>query len=199
MNNKQLNETSKFLSYILRHEPHTIGLQLDAEGWADINTLITSAAKEGRILDRAIIQKVVNSSDKKRFSLSDDGQRIRAVQGHSTPNVNLQHIEKEPPEFLYHGTATRFLESILQQGLIAGSRHHVHLSQETLTAITVGQRYGKPVILKIESLQMYQQGFKFFQAENNVWLTEAVPVKFISKQNQLPDSSLDKNASIAST
>lgn len=173
MNNKQLKETSKFLSYILRHEPHTIGLQLDAEGWADINSLITGAAKEG--------------------------QRIRAAQGHSAPDVNLQHIEKKPPEFLYHGTATRFLESILQQGLIAGSRHHVHLSQETLTAIAVGQRYGKPVVLKIESLRMHQQGFKFFQAENSVWLTEAVPVNFISKQNQLPDSSLDKNTSTAST
>lgn len=138
MNNKQLNETSKFLSYILRHAPHAIGLQLDTEGWADINALITGAAQEGRILDLALIQAVVNSSDKKRFTLSDDGLRIRAAQGHSAPDVNLQHIEKEPPEYLYHGTATRFLESILQQGLIAGSRHHVHLSQETQTAMTVG-------------------------------------------------------------
>lgn len=199
MNNKRLNETSKFLSYILRHEPHTIGLQLDTEGWADIDSLISGAAKEGRILDQATIQTVVNSNDKQRFTLSDDGLRIRAVQGHSATDVNLQHIEKEPPEFLFHGTATRFLESILQQGLIAGSRHHVHLSQDTLTAITVGQRYGKPVVLKIESLRMYQQGFKFFQAENSVWLTEAVPVNFISTQNQLTGSSLDKNISSANT
>ncbi|MBH3414742.1 RNA 2'-phosphotransferase [Pseudomonas putida] len=124
---------------------------------------------------------------------------MRAVQGQSTPNVNIQHIEKEPPEFLYNGTATHFLESILQQGLIADSCHHVHLSQETLTAITVGQRYGKPVALKIESLRMHQQGFKFFQTENNAWLIKADPVNFISKQNQLPDSSLDKNTSTAST
>jgi len=181
MNDKQLNETSKFLSFILRHEPQTIGLQLDAEGWADINSLIVGAAKEGRVLDLTIIQTVVNNSDKKRFTLSVDGLRIRAAQGHSAPNVNLPHIEKEPPKLLYHGTATRFLESILQQGLIAGSRHHVHLSQEILTAIAVGQRYGKPVVLKIESQQMYQQGFKFFQAENSIWLTNAVPANFISK------------------
>lgn len=199
MNNKQLNEASKFLSYILRHEPHAIGLKLDTEGWADVNYLIAGAAKEGRVLDRTIIQEVVNSSEKKRFTLSDDGQRIRAAQGHSAPDVSLQHTEKEPPEFLYHGTATRFLKSIFQQGLVAGSRHHVHLSQETLTPIAVGQRYGKPVVLKIESLRMHQQGFKFFQAENSVWLTEAVPVNFISKQNQLSDSSLDKNTSSAST
>ncbi|KAF6666605.1 RNA 2'-phosphotransferase [Pantoea sp. EKM101V] len=180
MSNKQLNEISKFLSYILRHEPHTIGLQLDAEGWADINSLITGAANEGHILDLALIQTIVNSSDKKRFTLSDDGQRIRAAQGHSAPNVNLQHREKEPPELLYHGTATRFIESIFQQGLIAGSRHHVHLSQETRTAIVVGQRYGKPVLLEIESQRMYQHGYKFFQAENGVWLTETVPINFIS-------------------
>lgn len=179
MNNKQFNEISKFLSYILRHEPHAIGLELDTEGWADINSLITGAAKEGRVLDQTAIHKVVNNSDKKRFTLSDDGQRIRAAQGHSAPDVNLQHIEKEPPEFLYHGTATRFLESIFQQGLISGSRHHVHLSQDIPTAIAVGQRYGKPVVLKTEALRMHQQGFKFFQAENGVWLTSHVPMSFI--------------------
>lgn len=102
MDTKQLNETSKFLSYVLRHEPHAIGLQLDSEGWADIESLIAGAAKDGRTLDIALIQAVVSSSDKKRFSISDDGLRIRAVQGHSTTNVSIQHVEKEPPEFLYH-------------------------------------------------------------------------------------------------
>ncbi|UVL28033.1 RNA 2'-phosphotransferase [Pseudomonas donghuensis] len=182
MSSKQLNETSKFLSYVLRHEPQAIGLQLDSEGWADIDFLIAGAAKDGRTLDTALIQAVVSSSDKKRFSISDDGQRIRAVQGHSTSNVSLQHIEKEPPEFLYHGTATRFRESIRQQGLIAGSHHHVHLSQDRSTAIAVGQRYGKPVVLKIEALRMYQQGFKLFQAENGVWLTSHVPEKFLCEE-----------------
>lgn len=183
MDSKTLNETSKFLSYILRHKPDTIGLQLNIEGWADINSLIIGAAKEGRVLDQTIIQTVVNSSDKQRFTLSEDGQCIRAVQGHSTPDVNLQHIEKKPPELLYHGTATRFLESILQQGLIAGSRHHVHLSQDITTAVAVGQRYGKPAVLKVEALRMHQQGFNFFQAENGVWLTNHVPVCFISTEN----------------
>lgn len=184
MDTKQLQETSKFLSYVLRHEPQAIGLQLDSEGWADIGALIAGAAKDRRALDIALIQAVVSSSDKKRFSISDDGLRIRAVQGHSTPNVSLQHIEKEPPEFLYHVTARRFLDSIRQQGLIAGSRHHVHLSQDIPTAIDVGQRYGKPVVLKIEALRMHQQGFKFFQAENGVWLTNHVPVLFVLEEEQ---------------
>ena len=142
MDTKQLNEISKFLSYVLRHEPHTIGLQLDNEGWASLETLIAGAAEHGRTLDNALIQAVVSSSDKKRFSLSEDGLRIRAVQGHSTTSVSLQHVEKEPPEFLYHG---------------------------------------KPVVLKIEALRMHQQGFKFFQAANGVWLTNHVPMSFIHK------------------
>lgn len=179
MNAKTRNETSKFLSYVLRHEPQAIDLQLDSEGWADIDALIVGAAKDGRQLDRALIQAVVSSSDKKRFSLSDDGQRIRAVQGHSTTSVSLQHAEKTPPDTLYHGTATRFLESILQQGLLPGSRHHVHLSQDISTAIAVGQRYGTPVVLNVDAREMHRQGFTFFQAENGVWLTASVPVEFV--------------------
>lgn len=181
MDTKRLNETSKFLSYVLRHEPQAIGLQLDSEGWADIESLIAGAAEDGRRLNMDLIQAVVSSSDKKRFSLSDDGLRIRAVQGHSTDTVSLQHVEKEPPELLYHGTATRFLESIKEKGLIPGSRHHVHLSQDMQTAIAVGQRYGKPVVLKVDALRMHQQGFKFFQAENGVWLTDHVPASLISE------------------
>lgn len=179
MNKKQLDEISKFLSYILRHEPQSIGLQLDTEGWVKIDCLIAGAAKEERILDRELILSIVSSSDKNRFSITNDAQYIRAVQGHSTKSVDLQHIEKDPPKFLYHGTATRFLESIRQQGLIAGRRHHVHLSQDRTTAVAVGQRYGKPEVLKVEALRMHQQGFKLFQAENDVWLTNHVPNYFI--------------------
>lgn len=181
MNKNKLNETSKFLSYLLRHEPQAIGLQLDSDGWADINDLINNAVKKGHPLDLPLIQQVVNNNDKKRFSLSGDGLRIRAVQGHSSPDVKVKHIKKEPPENLFHGTATRFLESIFQQGLIPRSRHHVHLSQDIETATAVGKRYGEPVILKVESLRMHQLGFDFFQAENGVWLTETVPTEFISK------------------
>lgn len=173
-------ETSKFLSYVLRHEPHAIELTLDREGWADIAALINGARQSGRELDEALIRDVVASSDKKRFAISEDGLRIRAVQGHSTVGVAITYTEKMPPEFLYHGTATRFLESILKEGLKPGERQHVHLSEDVQTATAVGQRYGKPVVLKIEALRMSQQGFKFYQAENGVWLTEAVPNAFLS-------------------
>lgn len=172
-------ETSKFLSYVLRHEPHAIGLTLDSEGWADIDALIARAKAAGRELDFDLIQAVVSSNDKKRFALSDDNRRIRAVQGHSTDSVAIQHVAKEPPTYLYHGTATRFFDSILAEGLRPGQRHHVHLSEDIDTATAVGQRYGKPVALKVEALRMHQQGFKFFQADNGVWLTETVPAHFL--------------------
>lgn len=177
---KQHTEISKFLSYVLRHEPQAIGLTLDHEGWADIATLIECAKGSGRTLDADVIQVVVANNDKKRFAISEDGLCIRAVQGHSTECVSISFAEKTPPEVLYHGTATRFFESIMRDGLKPGKRQYVHLSEEVQTANNVGQRYGTPVILKIDALQMHQQGFKFFQAENGVWLTHSVPVKYLS-------------------
>lgn len=176
---KQMTDASKFLSFVLRHKPDAIGLTLDREGWADIAALIAGAAQAGTQLDRTLIQQVFSTSDKKRFAISEDGLRIRAVQGHSTESVAITYAEKEPPEFLYHGTATRFLESILKEGLRPGERQYVHLSEDVKTATTVGQRYGKPVVLKIEALRMHQQGFKFFQAENGVWLAAFVPKHYI--------------------
>jgi len=174
-------EISKFLSYVLRHQPDSIGLTLDGEGWADLDALMAGAAKAGRKLDRSAILSVVETSDKKRFTLSADGLRIRAAQGHSTKTVAISHDEKTPPLTLYHGTATRFMESIRRQGLVAGKRHHVHLSADPQTAIKVGQRYGQPQLLTIAAAQMFQAGYKFFQAENGVWLTASVPIEFLTE------------------
>lgn len=176
-------EISKFLSFVLRHQPESIGLVLDGEGWADIESLIAGAAKAGRPLDHATIAQVVATSDKKRFALSLDGWRIRAVQGHSTETVAISFAEKTPPDilYLYHGTATRFLESIRVQGLLPGKRHHVHLSADAETAIKVGQRHRKPAVLVIAAAEMRRQGHQFFQAENGVWLTATVPAQFLSE------------------
>ena len=176
---KQRAEISKFLSYVLRHQPEAIGLALDAEGWADIDALVACADQSGQALTRPLLQEVAETSDKKRFTISEDGLRIRAAQGHSTQSVAITHVEKQPPEFLYHGTATRFLDSIREQGLLPGSRHYVHLSEDEQTATAVGQRYGKPVVLKIKTRLMFEQSFKFFQADNGVWMTGKVQAKFI--------------------
>jgi len=176
-----LTEVSKFLSYVLRHEPQSIGLELDSEGWASIAALIEAARNAGRNLDAALVVTVVESNDKKRFALSDDGSRIRAVQGHSTKTVDIKREALEPPSMLYHGTAHRFLDSILTEGLRPGNRHQVHLSADEATAISVGQRYGEPVLLKIDCLQMHTQGLAFYRADNGVWLTDHVPAAFISR------------------
>ena len=181
---KQYSDVSKFLSYVLRHRPQAIGLTLDREGWAEIAQLIAGAQKAGHTLDIGLIREVVASSDKKRFAISQDGLSIRAVQGHSTASVAIAFAEKQPPEILYHGTATRFLDSILHEGLKPGERQYVHLSAELATAVAVGQRYGKPVVLKVHALQMHQQGLRFFQAENGVWLVETVPVEYLSMGDQ---------------
>ncbi len=176
---KQFDKTSKFLSYILRHQPEAIKLTLEQDGWVNIDKLISHANQHGESLNKELIEQIVATSDKKRFTISEDGVKIRAAQGHSTQQVQIKHVEQTPPEFLYHGTTTRFLDSIKTQGLVTGSRHYVHLSNDEQTAISVGQRHGKPVVLKIKALLMSQQGFKFYLADNGVWLTKEVPAEFI--------------------
>jgi putative RNA 2'-phosphotransferase len=175
MSGKQLVEASKFLSYVLRHEPQAIGMVLDSEGWGDLDVLIDGASRQGQSLSRSLVEQVVVTSDKKRFELSVDGRRIRAVQGHSTNSVAREFEPRQPPDILFHGTAARFLDSIRREGLKPGSRHHVHLSADAQTARVVGQRYGSPVVLTVNAKSMLAQGFVFYQAENGVWLTDRVP------------------------
>jgi len=175
MNN---TSTSKFLSLILRHKPEEIGLTLDPNGWAGIDELINLASIKGTQLSRAQIETIVAESDKQRFAISADGTKIRANQGHSV-DIALGLIPKTPPEQLFHGTATRFLDSIRESGLHSASRQHVHLSSDHVTAEKVGSRHGKPVILIVESGQMARDGHVFYLSENGVWLTDSVPAKYL--------------------
>lgn len=173
---KNLATISKFLSFVLRHKPESIGLAMDPEGWADVDELI---AKADIPITRALLVETVEKNDKKRFALSADGQSIRANQGHSIA-VDLGLKAVEPPQTLFHGTATRFLESIRAQGLRPQNRRYVHLSGNRETATKVGQRHGKPVILTIPALTLHTQGHAFYQAENGVWLTDAIPAEALS-------------------
>jgi len=169
---------SKFLSFVLRHKPESIELTLNEHGWASVTELIEKA-KPQITLTSELIKKTVNNNDKRRFSLSDDQKFIRANQGHSI-DVNLQLLPKEPPTFLYHGTASRFLDTIMQEGLKPRDRQHVHLSTNIETAIQVGKRYGKPVLLKIDAIAMFKKGYLFYLSKNNIWLTKSIPSLFIS-------------------
>lgn len=174
----QLIKQSKFMSMVLRHKPESIGLVLDEAGWVDVNELIEKANVHGRCLTVALIQEIVRCNDKQRFSISEDGARIRANQGHSI-NVDLGLQTKRPPKNLFHGTATRFMGSIRSKGLLPSGRHHVHLSENRDTAKQVGSRHGVPVLLEVAANKMAQDGFVFYLSENGVWLTEKVPMKYI--------------------
>jgi putative RNA 2'-phosphotransferase len=175
---KELISISKFLSLVLRHEPQAVGITLDEEGWVDVGDLLTACERHGRPIARPQLDEVVATNDKKRFSFSTDGLRIRANQGHSV-HVDLGLTPREPPELLYHGTVSKALESIRCQGLQRGHRHHVHLSNDEKTASMIGQRRGKPVVLIIEANRMFRDGYPFYQSENGVWLTDSVPVAYL--------------------
>lgn len=177
--NKQLVSTSKFLSLVLRHRPEVVGMQLDAEGWLHIDELIANANARGNRLSLELVHDVVATSDKQRFALSEDGLRIRANQGHSVADIELNLNPSKPPELLFHGTVDAFIDSIRQQGLRKRSRNHVHLSADEATAVKVAQRRGKPIVLIIESARMDNLGHKFFLSANGVWLTNDVPTEFI--------------------
>ena len=172
--------TSKLLSYVLRHRPDSIGLALDAHGWAEVDGLLARLNAHGKRIDRALLDRVVAENDKQRFAFSEDGTRIRASQGHSIA-VDLQLRAAEPPAVLYHGTASRFLKSIAAIGLRAGSRNHVHLSADLQTAVRVGARHGFPAVLAVDALRMRADGIAFYQSDNGVWLTQSVQPKYLSQ------------------
>ncbi|MEO6774456.1 MAG: TIGR02452 family protein [Kofleriaceae bacterium] len=169
---------SKFLSFVLRHEPARLGITLDSAGWTDVAALLAAAAAHGVTFTRDELVEVVASSDKQRFAMSPDGTRIRANQGHSV-EVELALEPATPPAILYHGTVDRFLASIRAQGLVKGMRHHVHLSADLATAQKVGGRRGKPVVLVVRAADLHAAGHEFFVSQNGVWLTEAVPAAFL--------------------
>jgi putative RNA 2'-phosphotransferase len=176
----QTTKVSKFLSLVLRHQPEKIGISLGSQGWVPVSDLLQAMEKHGMSLSFEELEHVVRSNDKKRFSFSDDGKLIRASQGHSV-EIDLGYEPAVPPAVLYHGTAERFLESIQLEGLVKGKRHHVHLSESPETAIAVGQRYGKPIVLTIQSARMHEDGHRFFRSANGVWLTDQVPVGYLVK------------------
>ena len=174
-----LTRISKYISLILRHKPEVIGIHLDAHGWADVNALLAGISKKYPI-NRDILEEIVQSDEKQRYSFSEDGTKIRANQGHSI-QVDVELTLTEPPETLYHGTAQRFAASIEAQGLLPQSRLYVHLSPDPETAKKVGQRHGKPVIYLVNAGQMQRDGYSFYRSANGVWLTKVVPAIYLKR------------------
>lgn len=174
-----LKNTSKYISLILRHKPEVIGITLDEHGWADVEQLIEGIRKT-QSFDMQMLEEIVTTDNKQRYSFNEDKSLIRANQGHSIP-VDVELKETAPPEYLWHGTGQKYVESIDKQGLIPKSRLYVHLSKDYQTAITVGNRHGKPVVYRVHSEQMAQDGYHFFCSVNGVWLTKNVPTKYLEK------------------
>lgn len=175
---KKNKNISKFLSYVLRHHPDKLGITLDENGWTSVAILLEKINVEPYSLSMEQLEDVVATNNKKRFAFNEDKTMIRASQGHSV-NIDLALQPKEPPNYLYHGTVEKFITSIQDKGLIKGTRQHVHLSADKETAINVGSRRGKPIILTVRSGEMHTQNHAFYQSENGVWLTEEVPTEFI--------------------
>lgn len=175
---KQITSLSKFLSLVLRHKPETIGLALDENGWADTTTLIDKMNSKGMRITMELLEHLVATNSKKRFSFNEDKTKIRANQGHSI-DIDLQLSRVQPPAVLYHGTGERSIQSILQASLQKRNRQHVHLSPDIETAIDVGKRHGKPIVLIVDAAAMHSEGFEFYLSANGVWLTNDVPSKYL--------------------
>lgn len=179
-------KTSKFISLILRHRPEAIGISLDTHGWADVEALISGINRSGgHTIDMEVLEEIVRTDEKQRYSFNEDHTKIRANQGHSI-SVDVDLEEKNPPDILWHGTGEKYVSSIDKKGLIPKGRLYVHLSSDIETARKVGSRHGKPVIYEIDCRKMKEDGYRFFLSANHIWLTKEVPAKYLKKTSS-PD------------
>jgi putative RNA 2'-phosphotransferase len=176
MNKNREIKISKFLSYVLRHKPESIGLTLNDNGWASVAEILKNRKLHFSLEE---LKFVVNNNEKNRFTLNEDFSLIKANQGHSV-EIKLEFQKIVPPEILYHGTAQHFLASIQEKGLEKRQRHHVHLSIDTQTASKVGERHGKLIILAIDAKKMHQDGYQFYLSDNNVYLVDEVPAHYLA-------------------
>lgn len=173
-----LQKISRFISLVLRHKPETIGITLDEHGWANVDELISGIAENHQGFSKEILEEIVRTDNKQRYSFNAGKTKIRANQGHSI-NVDVELEEKEPPEYLYHGTGKKYFSSIMEQGLLPKSRLYVHLSADVETAKVVGHRHGSEVVFRVDTGRMFRDGYKFYLSVNGVWLTKEVPVRYL--------------------
>ena len=169
-----------FIAYVLRHKPEAAGITLDEHGYADVCELIDGVKKTGRTIDRDVLENMVETDEKMRFSFNADKSKVRANQGHSFP-VDVEMEECAPPDVLYHGTAEKYIKSIREKGIIKKTRNFVHLSKDVPTATKVGSRHGTPIVLTVDAKRMYADGYKFFISANGVWQTERVPLGYFTE------------------
>ena len=167
------------LSWLLRHCQTPLYISLNG-GWADVNTIISVLREKNPEFDLEALKQIVAEDEKGRYSFDATGTKIRANQGHSIPGVVIEMEAPEPPEFLYHGTATRFLDTIMKDGLKPMSRQFVHISPDYATAVKVGSRHGKPVVLKVRAKDFVADGNELYRSSNGVWQAKEVPPEYLT-------------------
>lgn len=172
----------KFISLILRHKPESVGISLNEHGWADVSELIAGTRKSGKYIDMEMLERIVAENNKQRYSFNGDRTKIRANQGHSIP-VDIELPAGNPPNVLYHGTASRFLDSIREKGILKQNRQYVHLSSDIQTAYDVGKRHGKAVVLPIDAKKMMEDGYIFYLSVNKVWMCDDIQWKYVNEND----------------
>lgn len=177
----QLEKTSRYISFLLRHRPEAAGLTLDEHGWANTTELIECVSKT-RHITMTLLEQIVSTDEKQRYAFNADKSLIRANQGHSI-SVDVELIPSAPPDKLWHGTAKKYVASIDENGLLSQTRLYVHLSADYQTAVKVGRRHGEPVVYTVDSAQMYADGYIFYKSVNGIWLTKNVPAIYLQKEN----------------
>ena len=178
VNRQALKKVTKFLSYVLRHGPDTVGVTMDGHGWVEVDELIERSVAH-RPLSRAMLEHLVAADPKRRFAFSEDQRRIRAVNGHSVA-VDLGLMAQQPPDSLFHGTAVYNVDAILRVGLLPIGRNYVHLSADHRSAADIGGRLSCPKVLTIDSAAMAADGHVFYRSENDIWLSGPVPQKYLT-------------------
>ena len=184
MSSDPLERTSRYLCLVLRHKPEAAGIMLDRHGWADTAALIDGVSKKYP-LTQALLEEIVRTDEKGRYSFNEDHTKIRANQGHSVP-VDVELTETRPPAVLYHGTGAKYVDSIDAEGLLPKGRLYVHLSGDRETAVNVGRRHGSPVVYLVDAARMSADGCRFYLSVNGVWLVESVPPRYLKKEAPAP-------------
>jgi len=173
------DKISRYLSYILRHNPNDLPIEMDKNGWVNVDKLVSGIISKKQLkFTREDLDRIVETDSKGRYEYGPDKVMIRACQGHSIKNVDLEFEEVIPPLSLYHGTSDRFLNAIQRVGIKPQTRQYVHLSSTMETAREVGSRHGLPVVIRIDARKMYKDGIKFYRSKNGVWLTEIVKPEY---------------------
>ena len=177
----KMRKTSKYIAYLLRHNPSAAGLEMDENGWVEVRSLIEGVCKTGRPLNLEMLAEIVETDAKQRFSFNEDSTKIRANQGHSL-RVDVEMKELVPPAVLYHGTAEKYLSNIRENGISKQTRNYVHLSKNIETARRVGARHGAPVVLQLDAQRMHEDGYRFLLSKNGVWQTDHVPYCYVTEE-----------------